>query len=56
MKIERLNRGEAEKAMREWIEIFPQLPSISGEYAVLRNDLTVLFQSVFHLELNNLMR
>lgn len=46
MKIERLNRGEAEKAMHEWIEIFPQLPSVSGEYAVLRNDLTVLFQSV----------
>lgn len=46
MKIEKLNRGEAEKAMREWIETFPQLPPLTGEYTVLRNDLTLLFQSV----------
>jgi hypothetical protein len=46
MVIRRLNRGEAEKAMSEWIATYPQLPPIDGEYALLRNDLLILFQSV----------
>ena len=46
MEIKKLNRGEAEKAMSEWIDSFPQLPSLDGVYSVLRNDLTTLFQSV----------
>ena len=46
MEIKKLNRGEAEKAMSEWIDTFPQLPPLDGAYAVLRNDLTTLFQSV----------
>lgn len=46
MDIKKLNRGEAEKAMSEWLGSFPQLPSLAGDYSVLRNDLTALFQSV----------
>ena len=46
MKIELLNRGEAEKAMRDWIDSFPQLPSINGDYSAVRDDLTQLFQEI----------
>lgn len=46
MDIKRLNRGEAEKAMSEWIDSFPQLPVLDREYSVIRNDLFSLFQSV----------
>lgn len=46
MEIKKLNRGEAEKAMSEWIDSYPNLPSVDGDYAVLRNDLTSLFQQV----------
>lgn len=46
MEIKKLNRREAEKAMNEWIESYPQLPSVDGDYYVLRNDLTALFKSV----------
>lgn len=46
MDIKKLNRGEAEKAMSEWVDSFPQLPPLDGDYSVLRNDLTALFWSV----------
>lgn len=46
MEIERLDRGKAEKAMSEWVASFPQLPHVNGEYAVIRNDLASLFESV----------
>ena len=46
MEIKRLNRGEAEKAMREWVDSYPQLPALDGDYSVIRSDLTKLFQSV----------
>lgn len=46
MDIKKLNRGEAEKAMSEWLASFPLLPSLDGNYAVIRSDLTNLFQSV----------
>jgi hypothetical protein len=46
MEINRLSRGEAEKAMSEWIDSCPQLPVLNGDYTVLRNDLTNLFRSV----------
>lgn len=46
MNIKRLNRGEAEKAMSEWISSFPQLPALDNEYSVIRNDLNVLFKKV----------
>lgn len=46
MEIERFDRGKAEKAMGEWVASAPQLPHLEGEYAVIRDDLTSLFQSV----------
>lgn len=46
MEIKKLNRGEAEKAMSTWVENFPNLPCLDGEYAVLRDDLISLFQLV----------
>ena len=46
MEIKRLNRGEAEKAMKEWLDNYPQLPFLEGDYIVLRNDLINYFQSV----------
>ena len=48
MEIRRLNRGESEKAMKEWIASYPQLPPLDGDYAVLRSDLTGLFRSVLN--------
>ena len=48
MKIEKLNRGESEKAMSEWINNYPNLPIIGLDYAVIRSDLTKLFQSVLN--------
>lgn len=46
MEIKKLNRGEAEKAMNEWVEYYPNLPVLDGEYIVVRNDLINLFNSV----------
>ena len=46
MKIEKLNRGESEKAMSEWIENYPNLPSVESDYLVIRNELTRLFRTV----------
>ena len=46
MKIEKLNRGESEKAMSEWIENYPNLPNVESDYLVIRNELTRLFRTV----------
>lgn len=46
MNVRFLNRSEAEKAMGDWLANYPQQPEISGEYAVIRNDLTLIYQSV----------
>lgn len=46
MTIERLNRGEAEKAMSEWIENYPKLPQIALDYTNIRNDLSSYFEMV----------
>ena len=46
MEIKRLDRGEAEKAMKEWFTSYPLLPSVNDEYTVIRNDITKLFLSV----------
>ena len=46
MEIKRLNRGEAKTAMDGWKNSFPNLPETDGDYAVIRNDLTGLFESV----------
>ena len=55
MEILRLNRGDSEKAMNEWIESFPQLPVLNNDYTVIRNDLTALFSSVVeNAEKNNI--
>lgn len=48
MEIKKLNRGEAEKAMSDWVESYPQLPSLDGEYAVLRSELTSLLLPVLN--------
>ncbi|MBQ9062141.1 MAG: hypothetical protein IJ121_04845 [Eubacterium sp.] len=34
-----LNRGEAQKAMEEWIESYPALPLIDKKYDTVRNDI-----------------
>lgn len=46
MEIKRLNRGEAEQAMSEWVASFPQLPALDSDYTILRNDLSRMFQTV----------
>lgn len=46
MEIRKLSRGEAASAMQEWNASYPALPSLNGDYAVLRSDLTTLFQAV----------
>lgn len=48
MEIKRLNRGEAEKAMGEWIGFCPILPPVNEDYTVLRNDLNSLFRTVLN--------
>lgn len=46
MEIRKLSRGEAASAMQEWNASYPAFPSLNGDYAVLRSDLTTLFQAV----------
>ena len=46
MDIKKLNRGDAEKAMSEWVSSFPQLPVLDSDYSVVRNDLSILFKEV----------
>ena len=43
MKIIKLNRGESQKAMNEWIEMCPNLPKVDEGYALVRNDIISLF-------------
>lgn len=46
IEIEKLDRGKAEAAMREWVEFYPQLPKVNEDYLKIRNDLVQLFDSV----------
>ena len=46
MEIKTLNRGEAQKAMMEWVESYPALPSIDDSFIPIRNDLQILNQKV----------
>lgn len=46
MEIKRLNRGESEKAMREWIDSYPRAPLLDKDYDALRSDLISLFRTV----------
>lgn len=39
MELKTLNRGDSQKAMTEWIENYPALPSIDENYIPIRNDL-----------------
>lgn len=55
MEIIKYNRGEAEKAMQEWLNSYPQLPSLNKEYSVIRSDIVKLFRLVEkEVEANNL--
>ncbi len=46
MQIKTLNRGEAQKAMTEWINNFPDLPQVDDSYKSIRNDLQELNRNV----------
>lgn len=46
MKIKTFNRGEAQKAMEEWISNYPSLPNIDKELIYLRNDIQELNKQV----------
>ena len=46
MDIRTLNRGESEKAMKDWIESYPIPPKLDGEYAVIRSEIMQLFHLV----------
>lgn len=46
MKIKTLNRGEAQKAMNEWIVNYPELPPLDIELSSVRNDIQELNKKV----------
>ncbi len=46
MKIKTLNRGEAQKAMNDWIVNYPELPSLDSEFSTVRNDIQELNKKV----------
>lgn len=46
MKIKTFNRGEAQKAMDDWIADYPSLPIIDDELVCLRNDIQELNRQV----------
>ncbi len=43
-----LDRGKSEIAMREWIDSYPGLPALEGEFVSIRDDLTALFEEVIN--------
>ena len=46
MNIKTLSRGEAQEAMQQWLEKYPQLPAVDKEYEQIRNDLHEINKSV----------
>ena len=46
MRIRTFNRGEAQKAMEEWILNYPSLPNIDSELMDFRNDIQNLNKQV----------
>ena len=46
MIIKTLNRGQAQEAMKNWIENYPQLPPIDDNLLQLRKDLQALNNKV----------
>lgn len=46
MEMKTLNRGDSQKAMAEWIENYPTLPSVDDSYVSIRNDLQEMNRQV----------
>ena len=46
MDFKTLNRGDSQKAMTSWIENYPDLPPVDGDYASIRNDLQIMNMKV----------
>ena len=53
MKIETLNRGDAQKAMEEWIMEYPSLPVVKDEYNSIREEIQRLNKKVRQEMSNN---
>lgn len=52
MVIKTISRGQAQDAMRDWIDNFPNLPSIDDDFKQLRADLQAINEKV-RVEINN---
>lgn len=46
MNVKTLNRGEAQKAMEEWIEHYPVQPELDPEYEQMRIDLQICSEEI----------
>ena len=46
MTFKKLSRGEAQIAMKEWIEKYPELPEVDSFHEKIRNDLQKLNQEI----------
>lgn len=46
MIIKTLTRGQAQEAMSEWVNNFPELPSIEADFEQLRKDLQMINETV----------
>lgn len=46
MIIKTLTRGQAQEAMSEWVNNFPNLPAIDADFQQLRNDLQAINETV----------
>ena len=46
MEMKTLNRGDSQKAMAEWIENYPTLPSVDDSYVSIRSDLQEMNRQV----------
>ena len=46
MDIKRLSRGDAQKAMEEWIKSYPNLPEVDANYRAIREDIQNLNRKI----------
>ena len=46
MVIKTFNRGDAQKAMNEWMQNYPQLPTLDSDYQSIREDIQEMNRSV----------
>ena len=53
MEIKTLNRGDSQKAMAEWIDNYPALPSVDDSYVSIRNDLQEMNRQIRQKAQNN---